>query len=275
MICFPNSKINLGLYVTGKRDDGFHRIESIFYPVPFLDVLEIIPSAKFSFETEGISVTENPEDNLAVKAYWLMQKEFDLPPVNMFLLKNIPSGAGLGGGSSDASSCLKLLNDVFKLNLSLGQLTEYALQLGSDCPFFIANYPCYVFGRGEMMEAVNLNLTGIYVVIICSGIHINTGEAFRSLTSFSTLKVPVPHLIHRDRPFWKESLQNNFEPYAFEKFPVLKEIKEELYKEGAFYASMSGTGSSIFGLFEKKPGKDLDVYKNQEGYVVWEGELGK
>src|SRR6185437_2461368 len=140
MISFPNAKINLGLYVTGKREDGFHNIESIFYPVPFFDVLEIIESSHFSFQSEGITIPGNPEDNLCVKAYHLLRGIFDLPPVDIILLKNIPTGSGLGGGSSDAAFALKLLNDLFKLNLSVGELISYASKLGSDCPFFIPNY---------------------------------------------------------------------------------------------------------------------------------------
>ncbi len=266
MIAFPNAKINLGLYVTGKRDDGFHNIESIFYPVPFCDVLEIIESEEFSFQTEGISVTDNPEDNLCVKAYNLLKEKYDLPPISMFLLKNIPSGAGLGGGSSDAAFTLKLLNDVFKLNITVGQLTEYAAMLGSDCPFFVPDYPAYVFGRGELMEAVNLSLKGCYIVIVCPGIHIPTAEAYRNIRTYSTMKIPMPHQVQRDRPYWKETLYNDFENYALGQYPELKEIKEKLYQSGAFFASMSGSGSSIYGIFESKPDVDFK-------FKVWEGEM--
>ncbi len=267
MITFPNAKINLGLYVTGEREDGFHNIESIFYPVPFCDVLEVIESDHFSFECEGIQVTGNPEDNLSVKAYRLLQTIFDLPPVNMFLLKNIPVGAGLGGGSSDASFALKLLNDLFNLNLSVGILTNYASVLGSDCPFFITNYPAYVFGRGELMEAVNINLSGCYIVIVCPGIHIPTAEAYQNIKSFSTLKIPMPHQVLRDKQFWKETLKNDFEDYAFTRYPVIKEIKEQMYASGAFFASMSGSGSAVYGLFKIKPDISFEKYK------VWEAEL--
>ncbi len=267
MICFPNAKINLGLYVTGKREDGFHNIESVFYPVPFCDVLEIIESDQFSFRAEGIQVTDNPSDNLCVKAYQLLKDKFDLPPVSMFLLKNIPAGAGLGGGSSDAAFTLKLLNDIFNLNITVGQLTDYAAKLGSDCPFFVPNYPAYVFGRGELMEAVDLNLKGCYIVIVCPGIHISTVEAYRNIQSFSTLNIPMPYQVKRDRPYWKETLHNDFENYAFAQYPVLNEIKEKMYESGAFFASMSGSGSSIYGLFESKP--DVDF-----GFKTWQGELG-
>jgi len=266
MIAFPNAKINLGLYVTGKRDDGFHNIESVFYPVPFCDVLEIIESNEFSFQTSGISVTDNINDNLCVKAYQLLNDTYDLPPVSMYLLKNIPAGAGLGGGSSDAAFTLKLLNDVFKLNITVGQLTEYAAMLGSDCPFFVPDYPAYVFGRGELMEAVNVNITGVYIVIICPGIHMATAEAYHNIQTYSTLNIPMPHQVQRDRSYWKETLHNDFENYAFTQYPVLKEIKEKLYQSGAFFASMSGSGSSIYGLFENKPNVDFP-------FKVWQGEL--
>jgi 4-diphosphocytidyl-2-C-methyl-D-erythritol kinase len=269
MISFPNAKINLGLYVTGKREDGFHNIESIFYPVPFCDVLEIVESDHFSFECTGMNVTSNPEDNLCVKAYRLLQTIFDLPPVNMFLLKNIPAGAGLGGGSSDASFTLKVLNDLFKLNLSVGILSNYAAALGSDCPFFITNYPAYVFSRGELMEAVDVDLTGSYIVIVCPGIHIPTVDAYKNIKSFSTLKIPMPHQVLRDKQFWKETLKNDFEDYAFDRYPVIKEIKEQMYASGAFYASMSGSGSAVYGLFKNEPEISF------EGYKVWKGELGK
>ena len=271
MIAFPNAKINLGLYVTGKREDGFHNIESIFYPVPFRDVVEVIESDHFSFESEGIQIPGNPEDNLCVKAYRLLQNIFDLPPVNMFLLKNIPAGAGLGGGSSDAAFALKAINDLFKLNLSIEILTNYAAVLGSDCPFFITNYPAYVFGRGELMEAVNVNLSGSYIVIVCPGIHIPTVDAYQNLKSFSTLKIPMPHQVLRDKQFWRETLHNDFDDYAFARYPVIKEIKKQMYASGAFFAAMSGSGSAVYGLFEKKP---EITFSFPDGYKTWEGELG-
>jgi 4-diphosphocytidyl-2-C-methyl-D-erythritol kinase len=271
MLSFPNAKINIGLYVTGKRDDGYHTIESIFFPVPFTDVLEIIPSDSFFFESAGIPVTENPEDNLCVKAYRLFEEKFDLPPVSMFLLKNIPAGAGLGGGSSDAAFALKMLNNLFKLDLSVGQLGEYAAMLGSDCPFFVMNYPCYVFGRGELMEAVNVSLKGKYTVIVCPVIHINTAEAYRNIREYSKLNIPLPYLVQRDLEFWKESLQNDFENYAFGQYPVLARIKGYLYQKGAFFASMSGSGSSIFGIFDQKPELDFGGFKGGKSFLIWEG----
>lgn len=269
MICFPNIKINLGLYITGKRPDGFHSLESIFYPVPFCDVLEIIPSQKFSFTTQGIAATENPEDNLCVKAYRLLQKDFDLPPVEMFLLKHIPTGAGLGGGSADASFTLKLLNEIFSLNITDGQLIDYAAQLGSDCPFFIVNKPAYVFGRGELQEQADLDLSGKFISIVHPGIHISTKEAFANISpgeaNIKVFKLPFMPLAS-----WKNLLQNDFEPYAFKKYPVLAEIKDELYNLGAGYVSMSGSGSAIYAISEKY----LQLNQNwHEKYVVWQGKL--
>jgi 4-diphosphocytidyl-2-C-methyl-D-erythritol kinase len=273
MISFPNAKINLGLYVTGKRDDGFHNIESIFYPVPFCDVLEIIPSDKFSFQSVGIAIDGNPEDNLVVKAYRLLQSRYNLPEVSIFLLKNIPTGAGLGGGSSDASFAVQLLNDLFKLNLSDGQLIAHASELGSDCPFFVTNYPAYVFGRGELLEAVNVKLAGCYIKIVYAGIHISTADAYNNITTYSSLKIPLPHLIMRDRAYWKESLQNDFEPYAFSQYPVLAQIKQQMYDQGAFYSAMSGSGSAVYGLFEKKPDIDSSSLDAGKKFLVWGKEL--
>ncbi|RYD70945.1 MAG: 4-(cytidine 5'-diphospho)-2-C-methyl-D-erythritol kinase [Sphingobacteriales bacterium] len=269
MICFPNVKINIGLYITGKRNDGFHNLESIFCPVPFCDVLEIIPAKKFTFQTEGIAATENPEDNLCVKAYRMLQQDFDLEPVEIFLLKNIPTGAGLGGGSSDASFTLKLLNTLFKLNLSDGKLIEYAAKLGSDCPFFIINKPAYVFGRGELQEQTDLDLSGKYITIIHPGIHISTKDAFANITpqqaNIRTYRIP-------DIPLtaWKNMLRNDFEPFAFKSYPILQDIKNSLYLAGAEYVSMSGSGSAIYAISEKY----FDVPQEWKmNYVVWQGKL--
>jgi 4-diphosphocytidyl-2-C-methyl-D-erythritol kinase len=269
MICFPNIKINLGLYITGKREDGFHNLESIFYPVPFCDVLEIIPSQKFSFQTEGITATENPEDNLCVKAYRLLQKDFDLPPVEMFLLKHIPTGAGLGGGSSDASFTLKILNTLFELKITDGKLIEYAAQIGSDCPFFIPNKPAYVFGRGELQEQIDLSLSGNYITIIHPGIHISTKDAFSNISpakpAYPLYQVPFKPVYN-----WKGILHNDFEFFAFAQFPLLQQIKSELYRLGADYASMSGSGSAIYAISEKC----LEIKGEwKEKYVVFQTRL--
>ncbi len=269
MISFPNIKINLGLYITAKRNDGFHNLESVFYPVPFTDVLEIIPSQKFSFYTEGIAATENAEDNLCVKAYRLLQKDYELPPVEMFLLKHIPTGAGLGGGSSDASFTLKALNKLFELNITDGKLIDYAAQLGSDCPFFIVNKPAYVFGRGELQEQVDLDLSGKFITIVHAGIHISTKEAFANISP-AEANIKVFRLPFIPLAAWRNMLNNDFEPYAFRTYPVLNDIKNQLYTLGAEYVSMSGSGSAIYAISEKC----LDVADEwRRKWLVWQGKL--
>jgi len=276
MLTFPNIKINIGLNIIGKRADGFHDIESVFYPVPFCDALEIIPADKFSFEVEGLLVTSHPEDNLCVKAYRLLEKEFKLPPVQIFLLKKIPSGAGLGGGSSDASFTLKMLNDIFELKLSIPQLENYAAILGSDCPFFIQNEPSLVTGRGTpnplTPKSPKGDLNGIAITLVLPSVHISTKEAFANISP----RQPAHSLIDSiNRPVetWKDAITNDFEVYVFKKYPALKNIKEELYKAGAAYASLSGSGSAIYALSEKP----LSIEENKifRNYYFWQGATTK
>jgi 4-diphosphocytidyl-2-C-methyl-D-erythritol kinase len=266
MIVFPDAKINIGLYVTNKRSDGFHNIESVFYPVPFQDVLEILPAEKFSFHGHGIPLDGKHEDNLCVKAYQLLKQEYQLPEVEMHLLKNIPAGAGLGGGSSDASFTLKLLNEQFKLEIDNENLKEYAAILGSDCPFFIDNRPAYVSGRGEVLESVNLNLKGYHITIVHPGIHISTNEAFAHVKP-SIADISVKEIINKPLEEWKDLLRNDFEVYAFNKYPVLAEIKKELYNAGALYAAMSGSGSAVYGI-GRKP---IEIVFND--FLIWKGML--
>jgi len=272
LISFPNCKINIGLYITGKRPDGFHNLESVFYPVPFTDALEIIPSPnqnKFSFKSEGIKVTENTEDNLCVKAYKLLQKEYDLPPVEMFLLKKLPSGAGLGGGSSDASFTLKMLNELFELNIPFEKLESFAAQLGSDCPFFIKNKAAFVTGRGEFLEEIDFSLKGYHITIIHPGIHISTKEAFANIKPRQP-EISLKEQIQKPISEWRNFITNDFEAYAFSAYPELAEIKKNLYSAGALYAAMSGSGSAVYGISENKP-----EIKNKmpENYLVWQGIL--
>ena len=252
--------------MTGKRADGFHNIESIFYPVHFEDVLEILPADSFSFHGHGIPVTGKTSDNLCVKAYELLRQQHDLPAVEMHLLKNIPAGAGLGGGSSDASYTLKLLNEVFDLNIDRPQLEKYAAQLGSDCPFFIANTSAYISGRGEMLEPVDLSLKGYYITIVHPGIHISTREAFANLKP-SAADISIKEIIKKPVEQWKDLLRNDFEAYAFQTYPVLTEIKQKLYDAGAIYASMSGSGSAVYGIAEK------EISVSLKDFTVWKGKL--
>jgi 4-diphosphocytidyl-2-C-methyl-D-erythritol kinase len=255
VVTFPNCKINLGLHILGKREDGFHNLETVFYPLPFKDAMELIPNTNNDTEIEftgtGLAVDGNATDNLCVKAYHLLKKDFpQLPAVKIHLHKAIPMGAGLGGGSADASFMLKLLNEKFKLNLSTSQLLNYALQLGSDCPFFIINKPCFATGRGEVLEEVAVDLSMYKIVLINPGIHINTGWAF------SNISPPIPQksikeIINQPIETWKDELKNDFEEPVFAAHPQIKETKESLYQQGAIYAAMSGSGSTVFGIFDQ------------------------
>lgn len=257
MLSFPNCKINIGLQVLGKREDGFHEIETVFYPVPLYDALEIIPSANLEFTITGLPVDGSMADNICVKAYQLLKKDFpQLPIVKIHLHKAIPTGAGLGGGSADAAFMLKLLNDTFKLNLTIQQLINYALQLGSDCPFFIINKPSDAKGRGEKMEEIEVDISKYKIVLVNPGIHINTGWAFSQLSkqaydekTFIRTSKSINQIIQQPIISWKDELINDFEAPVFKAHPTIKEIKESLYKLGALYAAMSGSGSTVYGIF--------------------------
>ena len=253
MIVFPNCKINLGLNIPRKREDGFHDIETIFYPVQFTDALEVITNPQSNSHTEftatGLSVDGNEDDNLCIKAYRLLKKDFpQLPAVKIHLHKAIPMGAGLGGGSADAAFILKLLNSKFNLNISTSKLLNYALQLGSDCPFFIINKPCFATGRGEVLEELALDLSAYKIVLINPGIHINTGWAFTQITPAPSMK-SAKEIIQQPVETWKAELSNDFELPVFSIHSEIKEIKEVLYQQGAVYAAMSGSGSTVFGIF--------------------------
>jgi 4-diphosphocytidyl-2-C-methyl-D-erythritol kinase len=255
MIVFPNCKINLGLHILNKREDGFHNLETVFYPVAFKDALELIPNTnndtEIEFTRSGLAVAGNTSDNLCVKAYQLLKKDFvQLPAVKIHLHKVIPMGAGLGGGSADASVMLKLLNEKFKLNISTPQLLNYALQLGSDCPFFIINKPCHATGRGDVLEEVTVDLSMYKIVLINPDIHINTGWAFSKITPSASNK-SIKEIIQQPVETWKAELKNDFEIAVFVAHPQLKEIKESLYQQGAIYATMSGSGSTVFGIFDQ------------------------
>ena len=250
MIAFPNCKINLGLNIIRRRIDNYHDIETVFYPLNFTDVLEIIPSQlnKIEFTVTGLPLS-NSEDNLCVKAYNLLKKDFPaLPFIKMHLHKAIPTGAGLGGGSSDAAFTLKLLNDKFTLNLTSAQLQDYASQLGSDCPFFIVNKPCFASGRGEYLLPININLSPFKIILVNPSIHIDTSHAFSGIMPKLPIK-SVKEIILQPITTWKQELINDFEIPVFENYPEIKKIKETLYEQGALYASLTGSGSTVYGLF--------------------------
>ncbi len=273
MIVFPNSKINLGLRITQKRNDGYHDLETIFYPIPLTDVLEInkytVYQEKFSvpFSKSGFVLDGDSSDNLCVKAYKLLRKDFPtITNVQMHLHKAVPAGAGLGGGSADAAFTLMLLNDLFELELSKEQLLDYALKLGSDCPFFIHNKPCYATGRGELMEPVELDLSAYKIVVVNPGIHINTGRAFLGIKP-TVQDVTLREIISWPIERWKDELFNDFEQSVFNQFPEIVNIKDQLYINGAAYASMTGSGSTVYGLFLKE---ETPSFSFPESYFVKE-----
>jgi 4-diphosphocytidyl-2-C-methyl-D-erythritol kinase len=269
MVLFPNCKINLGLHIIAKREDGFHNLETVFYPVTLKDALEIIPTPNsntdIEFSSSGLTVDGNTKDNICIKAYHLLKNDFaQLPNIKMHLHKAIPMGAGLGGGSADGAFALQLLNKKFNLNISTPQLLNYATQLGSDCPFFIINKPCYATGRGEILKEINIDLLKYKIALINPGIHVNTGWAFGQLTPVLPQK-SVQQIIKQPIKTWKAELKNDFENPVFEKHPEIKNIKEALYSQGALYASMSGSGSTVFAIFENNV--SLKAFDNKNYFV--------
>jgi 4-diphosphocytidyl-2-C-methyl-D-erythritol kinase len=262
MVTFPNSKINLGLHIVGKRGDGYHAIETVFFPVQLKDALEVIEKEKFEFSMSGSPIEGETEKNLCIKAYHLLKKDFpQLPSVQMHLHKAIPMGAGLGGGSADGAFTLKLLNKKFELNLSEKQLINNSLQLGSDCPFFILNKPCFATGRGEILEPTELDLSEFKIVIVHPAIHISTAWAFANIKPLKTIK-SIKQIIQQPITTWKDELINDFEKPVFAKHPEIKSIKEALYDEGALYASMSGSGSAVYGIVRKEKTISLSFPEN-------------
>ncbi|MFM7838841.1 MAG: 4-(cytidine 5'-diphospho)-2-C-methyl-D-erythritol kinase, partial [Chitinophagaceae bacterium] len=252
MVLFPHCKINLGLRVLRKREDGYHDLETVFYPLPVHDMLEFLPSrgTSVSCTLSGLPIQGKPEDNLCVKGWQLLKNDFpQLPPVDIWLHKKIPMGAGLGGGSSDCAFFLKGLNDHFKLGITLRALISYAIKLGSDCPFFLQEGPCLGTGRGDVLQPIDLKLNGYYWTLIYPGISISTAWAYGQIQPNEQHKDTLAGLIKEGPLAWKQRLHNDFEPVAFASHPELKSVIDLLYQKGAVYAAMSGSGSSLFGLF--------------------------
>ncbi|XVJ68057.1 MAG: 4-(cytidine 5'-diphospho)-2-C-methyl-D-erythritol kinase [Lacibacter sp.] len=305
MIVFPNCKINLGLQILNKREDGYHNLATIFYPIGWKDIVEVVRrddgprttdegktlseveglehpersrriershDNNIHFSSSGLAVAGDPQNNLCIKAYNLLKKDFpSLPPVHMHLHKTIPMGAGLGGGSADGAFTLKLLNEKFQLGLSKQQLIDYALQLGSDCPFFILNQPVYATGRGEVMEQIALDLSKYQFVIVNPGIHVKTSWAFAQVSgrlerpdTYVDIRTIIQQPIHT----WKERLINDFEAPVCKAHPEIAAIKEELYNAGALYASMTGSGSTVFGIFEHIESHQLSFDRNYIQKIV-------
>jgi 4-diphosphocytidyl-2-C-methyl-D-erythritol kinase len=268
MIVFPNAKINIGLNITNKRPDGYHDIESCFYPIGWSDALEILPADEFRFESSGIPIPGNPADNLCTKAYELLKKDHSIPPVSMHLLKSVPIGAGLGGGSSDAAFAIKALNSLFDLRIPVEEQLEYARTLGSDCAFFITNQPAFCFNKGDEFDKIEVNLTGKWIVLVNPGIHISTAEAYSGIKpqpSGQDLRFDLTQPLSA----WKNVVKNDFETSLFPKYPLLAEIKQRLYNYGAVYASMSGSGSTLYGIFQE----ETDLTNELRPFKVWQGTI--
>lgn len=252
MITFPNAKINLGLHIVERRPDGYHNLETIFYPIPVEDALEFcVPAGaptKCQLIISGIQVDGNPDDNLVCRAYHLLDEHFDLPPVRIFLHKHIPTGAGLGGGSADAAFMLRLLNNTFDLKLTYQELEAYASLLGADCAFFIQNRPTFAHGIGNLFSPIPLSLQGYQLWLVKPDIFVSTREAFAQITPRRP-EVSLQELANQPITTWREFMVNDFEASVFPRHTELQAIKEYLYAQGALYAAMSGSGSSLFGIF--------------------------
>lgn len=267
MIVFPNAKINIGLQIKSKRADGFHDLETIFYPIKLKDILEItrdksnIPTEKPSvnFAASGTSIPNDGAENICLKAFQLLQKDFpEITNCQMYLHKAIPVGAGLGGGSSDAAHALMVLNKIFNLNLSQPQLHKYAAMLGSDCPFFIDNKPSYATGRGELLTPSTISLSGYKIYLVHPGIHINTAWAFSTLKIHTTHHCDLNEAVQRPVHQWQQHIYNDFETPVFAAHPPIKAIKDQLLNSGALYAAMSGSGSSVYGIFDDSANPTLN-----------------
>lgn len=267
MICFPNAKINLGLNIISKREDGYHNLETVFYPIDLSDALEIVPSESREscrFYHTGIEIKGEAEDNLVIKALKFISNEMQIPPLDIHLLKKIPFGAGLGGGSSDAAFMLKLLNEKFDLKYSEMQLMHLATKLGADCTFFIKNRPAFASGIGDELEEIDLDLSDYFFVLVKPDIFVPTKDAY-SMILPAKPDISLKEIIKKPVSEWKYLMKNDFETPIFKKYPEIEAIKQNLYNMGAIYASMSGSGSSVFGFF-----KEIPEVENQFGNnFVW------
>lgn len=268
MINFPNCKINLGLRVLSKRTDGFHEVETLLFPIAMFDILEIIPAPddQFNFRNTGLSISGDRKYNLVVRAYEIMRTQYNIPPVHIHLHKTIPMGAGLGGGSADAAYALKMLNEIFNIKLETEKIEAYARQLGSDCNFFIQNIPALATGKGDHLKPINLDLSGFQIIIIKPEVHIPTVDAYSWITPTDN-GLSVKEIIKMPVEKWKNTLVNDFEASVFQHFPEIAGIKTKLYNMGAKYATLTGSGSAVFGLFDKRSNLSLDF----PGCFVWQG----
>lgn len=267
MICFPNAKINLGLNVVSKRQDGYHNLETVFYPLKIYDALEIIANNSLSedqLHLDGLPVDGNLADNLVMKALRLMRERYNFPLLDVHLMKKIPFGAGLGGGSADASFMLQLINDKFSLNIPNEKIAEIALKLGADCPFFIYNKPLFATGVGEVFEDVQLSLKDYFFVLVKPDVFVSTKDAFGGIDP-KTPQISLKNIIKKSVEEWRGLMENDFEKTVFAKHPEIAQVKAQLYSAGAAYASMSGSGSSVYGIFRK--GVSV-LFDNQAHFII-------
>lgn len=256
MITFPNAKINLGLDIVEKRPDGYHNLETVFYPIPLCDILEITPAKEpdapdYTFKMYNAAFDGNDDDNLVIKAYKALAADHKLPKVDISLYKHIPTGAGLGGGSADAAFALKMLNDIAGLGLTAEQLRGYASRIGADCAFFIDNTPAYATGIGDILSPTPCSICGYHLVLVKPDIHVSTKDAYALVTPQKP-EQPLTEIAKRPINEWKGAMKNDFEKSIFAKHPAMAKVKEQLYEMGAVYASMSGSGSSFFGIFSEE-----------------------
>lgn len=251
MLDFPNAKVNLGLNITAKRPDGYHEIETCFLPVPWKDGLEIVEAPQFTFTCSGLNIPGDGSDNLCVKACKIIASSYKIPPVHIHLHKIIPMGAGLGGGSADCAWTIRMLNEMFELGMSHEKMAEFAGKLGSDCPFFIWNKPLLAKGVGSFFEEISIDLSGCYIAFDYPNIHVSTAEAYGGVTPV----IPIQSLKNtlKNPADWKNVLTNQFEDKILKNHPEIAIAKNRLYEKGAWYAAMSGSGSTVFGLFKEKP----------------------
>lgn len=291
MICFPNAKINVGLRILSKRSDGYHNLETLLYPIGLKDALEIIPAqtddrgeggtletnreeavetittAGYRFYQTGVPLKGTAEENLVIKALQQVRERRRIPPIDIHLLKTIPSGAGLGGGSSDGAFMLRLLNDTFRLQFTEGELKRMAVTLGADAPFFIGNRPAVATGIGDQLEPVDLDLSRYFLLLVKPNIEVSTKAAY-SMATPATPEVSIQEIVRQPISEWKQVLKNDFETPIFKRYPAIAQIKHQLYKMGALYASMSGSGSSVYAIFKEEP-KEPEWKEPFKSYFTW------
>jgi len=266
MVLFPNAKINLGLFITKKREDGFHELETCFFHIPWSDILEITPAPAFKFSSSGLPISGEIQDNLCYKAFQALSEDFKIPNVHIHLHKIIPMGAGLGGGSSDAAYTLMGLRDLFELRLTNQELLPYAKKLGSDCAFFLNKQAQFGTGKGDELSPIPTPLKSLYAIVLYPNFGISTQKAYAGIQP-NPAPGHLPDLVKSPMPTWKHTIKNDFEKTLFVEYPLLAEIKQDMYEMGAIYAAMSGSGSTIFGLFEN----EVSPKETWTKFTIWEG----